>query len=220
MHVRMWHDYTLSQVWSCHWQYYYTVVLLNNNQYDVRLETLYLFRAISPWCSPLCPRVLWQVIQFSSFVQNHMNLALKLSLSKSQSEKPTNFSADLVAMSWWNRRWSMWRTCMETRWVVPKIYLHLKYFSFPQKFTWRHKLFIFKYQTWIIKVQIASPTCRFLGGSCCCTWPSTSAPPTWPETRLTIFVHLSVLVHHGIIWACKSRPPSSEHLCISYLAGD
>ena len=100
--------------------------------------------------------------------------------------------------------------------------------------------------------QIASPTYRSLGGSCCCTWPSTSAPPTWLETRstifvhfgtprpvklhhqvkstfapptwletkLTIFVHFSILVHHGINWACKSRPPSSEHLCISYLTGD
>ena len=199
--------------------------MLNKNQYDVRLETLYLFRAISPWCSPLCPRVLWQVIQFSSYVQNHMNLALKLSLSKSQSEKPTNFSADLVAMSWWNRRWSMSRTCMETRWVVPKIDLHLKYFSFPQKFTWRHKLFIFNYSNMSYQSsnallgQIASPTCRFLGGSCCCTWPSTSAPPTWLETKLTIFVHFSILVHHGINWACKSRPPRND-LCTSYLAGD
>ena len=178
--------------------------MLNKNQYDVPLETFYLIRAISPWRSPLCPRVLWQVNQFSSFVQNHMNLALKLSLSKSQSEKPTIFSADLVAMSWWNRRWSMWRTCMETRWVVSKIYLHLKYFSFPQKFAWGQKLFIFKYQTWIFKVQtllallgpIASPTCRFLGGSYCCTWPSTSAPPTWLETRSTIFVNFGTPWHY------------------------
>ena len=160
-------------------------------------------------------------------------------------------------MSWWNRRWSMWRTCMETRWVVPKIDLHLKYFSFPQKFTWRHKLFIFNYSNMSYQSsnallgQIASPTCRFLGESCCCTWPSTSAPPTWLETRstifvhfgtprpvklhhqvkstfapptwletkLTIFVHFSILVHHGINWACKSRPPRND-LCTSYLAGD
>ena len=201
MHVRMWHDYTLSQVWSCHWQYYYTVVLLNNNQYDVRLETLYLFRALSPWCSPLCPRVLWQVIQFSSFVQNHMNLALKLSLSKSQSEKPTNFSADLVAMSWWNRRWSMWRTCMETRWVVPKIYLHLKYFSFPQKFTWRHKLFIFKYQTWIIKVEtlLSVKLQAQLAGS----WEGVAATPGRAPLHLLLGwrqgqPYLSILVHHGL----------------------
>ena len=69
--------------------------------------------------------------------------------------------------------------------------------------------------------QTASPTCRFLGGSCCCTWPSTSAPPTWLETRSTIFVHfISILVRHGIISACNSTSPSCEHLCTSYLAGD
>ena len=65
--------------------------MLNKNQYDVRLETFHLFRAISPWRSPLCPRVFRQVNQFSSFVQNHLNLALKLSLSKSQSEKANKF---------------------------------------------------------------------------------------------------------------------------------
>ena len=194
--------------------------MLNKNQYDVRLETFYLIRAISPWCSPLCPRVLWQVIQFSSFVQNHMNLALKLSLSKSQSEKPTNFSADLVAMSWWNRRWSMSRTCMETRWVVPKIYLHLKHLILKTKIYLKTPVF---YQTWIIKFQTlfsvklqVQPTGP---------WEGAAAAPGRAPLHLLLGwrqgqPYLSILVHHGIIWACKSRPPSSEHLCISYLAGD
>ena len=137
-------------------------------------------------------------------------------------------------------------------------------FSFPQKITWRRKLFIFKYQTWIIKVQRLflvklqaqlagswegataapgrAPLHLLLGWRqgqpyLSILYPfwytmalfrpvivhhqvaSTSAPPTWPETRSIIFVHLSNLVHHGIIWACKSRPLSSGHLLLGWRQG-
>ena len=95
-------------------------------------------------------------------------------------------------------------------------------FSFPQKITWRRKLFIFKYQTWIIKVQtlfLVKLQAQLAG-----SWEGAAAAPGRAPLHLLLGrrqgqSYLSILVHHGIIWACKSTSPSYEHLLLGRRQG-